>query len=111
MPVRPASAARLVSLMLAVTTPVVWASMEFACRTVAPPVTVTATLVAVSIVLALIAVTISAAVPVRVVTAVALIRPVVRLSRLSSTLAAIVVSLSVIASLPSPLIWPLVLAA
>ena len=78
MPLRATSVARLVSLMVAVTTPVVWASMEFACSTDAlPSVTVTATSSAVSIVSALIAVTISAALPVSVPTAVALTATVV----------------------------------
>ena len=61
-----------VSLIVAVTTPVVWAAMLLACATVALPLfTVTATDAPVSIVLALIAVSIVAAVPVRVPTAAA----------------------------------------
>jgi len=71
-PVRVLRLAMVPSLIVAVTTPVVLASMVFAWETVALPVTVAATAVAVSIVVALIAKAISAAVPVRVVTAFAL---------------------------------------
>ena len=67
---RPPRIERAVSLRLAVTTPVVWASMLLAWATVAEPLlTVAATVAAVSIVAALIAVSIAAAVPVRVPTA------------------------------------------
>ena len=56
-------------LIVAVTTPVVWAAMLLACATVALPLfTFTATAAPVSMVLALIAVSIAAAVPVRVPT-------------------------------------------
>ena len=72
MPVMVLRLAMVPSLIVAVTTPVVLASMVFAWATVALPVTVAATAVAVSIVEALIAEAISAAVPVRVVTAFAL---------------------------------------
>ena len=51
-------------LIVAVTTPVVLASIVLACATVAVPLTVATTLLAVLIVAALIAVAISAAVPV-----------------------------------------------
>ena len=58
-----------VSLIVAVTAPVVWASILLACATVALPLfTLTATAAPVSIVLALIAVLIAAAVPVSVPT-------------------------------------------
>ncbi len=62
-----------VSLIVAVTTPLVWAAMLLACVTVALPLfTLMATEAPVSIVVALIAVSISAAVPVSVVTPLAL---------------------------------------
>ena len=95
MPVRLVSVAMSPSLMVALTTPVVWASMEFACRTVAPSLTVTATLAAVSIVLALIAVTISAALPVSVFTPVAFTATVVLASRLLRAAASADASLTV----------------
>ena len=76
MPIRSASAARLVSLMVAVTTPVVSATMEFACRTVAlPSVTSTATLAAVSMESEAMASAMAAAVPVNVSMAVASMVP------------------------------------
>ena len=92
----------LPSLIVAVTTPVVLASIVFACATVAIPLTVATTLLAVSIVAALIAVEIPAAVPVNVPTDPALMRPDVRLSRLLRSAAETVASESVTASLPRP---------
>ena len=69
------------SLIVAVTTPVVLASMVFACATVALPVTVAITAEEVSIVEALIADAISAALPVSVPTEAALTSTVVLPSR------------------------------
>ena len=71
-----------VSLMVAVTTPVVWASILLACATVALPLlTFTTTAAPVSMLLALIAVSIAPAVPVSVPTEAALTVTVVLPSR------------------------------
>ena len=78
---RELSAEIVVSVMEAVTTPVVLVSIVLACATVALPVTVAVTSAPVSIVVALMAVAISPAEPVRVPTEPALTVTVVLLSR------------------------------
>ena len=100
---RPESVEMSLLLIVAVTTPVVLASMVLAWVTVAVPLlTVAATLAAVSIVAALTAVAISAAVPVIVATDAALMTPDVLTSRLFRSAATIEVSERVTASLPRP---------
>ena len=81
MPVRVLRLAMVPSVIVAVTTPVVLASMIFAWATVVLPVTVAITAAAVSIVEALMAVVISAALPVSVATEPAFTLTVVLLSR------------------------------
>ena len=78
---RPLRAAIVVSVMVAVTTPVVLVSIVLAWATVALPVTVAITAAAVSIVVALMAVAMSAAEPVSVPTEPALTLTVVLPSR------------------------------
>ena len=86
-----------VSLMVAVTTPVVWASMLFACATVAVPLlTLTRTEAPVSIVAALMAVSIAAAVPVSVPTEPAFTLTVVLPSRVLSAAASTEASVTAI---------------
>jgi len=103
MPVRPPRVEMAVSLMVAVTTPVVWASMLFAWATLALPLLMlTATLAAVSMEAVLIAVSIAVAVPVSVATELALMVPDVFPSRVLRSVAAREVSERVTASLPRP---------
>ena len=95
-----------VSLIVAVTTPAVLASIVLAWATVAVPLfTWAATFIAVSIVVALIAVAMSAAEPVIEATDVALMVPVVFVSRVFRSDAVAALSVRVIALLPLKLLW------
>ena len=86
----------VVSLIVAVTTPDVWASMLLACATVALPLfTFTATAAPVSMLAALIAVSIAAALPVSVATDPAFTVTVVLPSRVLSAAASTEASFTV----------------